>query len=475
MRFYSATTVLIVAAAAAAATATTTYAGGNGNGNRSRSSGDYVEGNHQYQHHQDWYRHQQKKTRRHRHGRRHLVVQEQHQHHQQEAGRGRTVAATAAARKDVTTSVVVEKHQQQMQLQKQKQNHGNNKKSFLLQQQQQQQQQHYHRHHHRNMISLVDEASDDDTTSEQRTRKLHSWCGTNDPTQTQIDDAELVDSVWRKSKLNKQRKLLVQEDEDRRNGGGRGVRRSIQEEEGTDGNNQQTIEVLVCHHLIYPSDTLETNFKSEEDVLKMTSQIDVGFSSQSCCSTMEPWCNVGQCSVDTSIKFITPILDFLGPGPCITHTRDDDWYYNGSPDINSANELNIKASLKFGDTTTGSESNVLNIYHIPFGDPFMLGFATFPADYNQNPILDGVMMNSLEMDKDPALYGATLIHEVGHWMGLYHTFQGPLRGGGTGCTTNDGNGGDQVDDTSAAAYPNFDCPLGTDSCPEIDGVDPVRH
>ena len=62
--------------------------------------------------------------------------------------------------------------------------------------------------------------------------------------------------------------------------------------------------------------------------------------------------------------------------------------------------------------------------------------------------------------------GRTLTHEIGHYLGLFHTFQGGC--GSAACYTS----GDLICDTNAESGPNFSCAGSPpSSCCSVDPID----
>lgn len=106
----------------------------------------------------------------------------------------------------------------------------------------------------------------------------------------------------------------------------------------------------------------------------------------------------------------------------------------------------------------------LNIYLCKPGGG-ILGFAFLPGSSVTGTAQDGVVLLHSSLPNGSAVpynEGDTGTHEVGHWLGLLHTFQG-------GCSD-----GDRVGDTPAEASPAYGCPFGRDSCPSA-GVDPILN
>lgn len=144
----------------------------------------------------------------------------------------------------------------------------------------------------------------------------------------------------------------------------------------------------------------------------------------------------------------------------IKYTKRDAWHHAF---LNGPRDQRMKRKLHRGGART------LNLYINgggPTGFP-VLGWARFPWQYRSAPRLDGVTVNMAAMRGGKARgynLNDTAVHEVGHWLGLFHTFQG-------GC----GARGDLVADTPAEAEPSYFCETTRDTCPDDLGLDPVHN
>jgi hypothetical protein len=106
-------------------------------------------------------------------------------------------------------------------------------------------------------------------------------------------------------------------------------------------------------------------------------------------------------------------------------------------------------------------ANNLNIYSCsPSGG--ILGYAYLPDSFDESDNRHGVVILDESMpggSASPYDLGDTATHEVGHYLGLDHTFA-------NGCN----NPGDQVADTNYEASARFGCPAGASSCGSSDPI-----
>ncbi|HEU5156441.1 MAG TPA: zinc metalloprotease [Streptosporangiaceae bacterium] len=139
----------------------------------------------------------------------------------------------------------------------------------------------------------------------------------------------------------------------------------------------------------------------------------------------------------------------------VDRTDNASWYRR--PD---GHERAIKARLHRGDAGT------LNLYTADLGEQ-LLGWASFPWRHRDQAALDGVFVHvdglvGGSIEHYNRGYSAT--HEIGHWLGLFHTFQ-------DGCAAP----GDRVADTPPEREPGQGCPAaGRDTCP-APGEDPIHN
>lgn len=176
-----------------------------------------------------------------------------------------------------------------------------------------------------------------------------------------------------------------------------------------------------------------------------------------------PGYNTNAVGADVEIEFC---LAQQTPSGCPTNGIDRiDMGQNGILEASESDAYAQMNALK--PSTNWDPSQYLNIWIVSFrGDSGILGYAQFPGGSANT---DGVVINykyfgSIDYDdgsfnlNTPYNRGRTTTHEVGHFLGLYHTFQG-------GCSGENSTSGDFCADTPAVSGANYDCPTGTDSCP----------
>ncbi len=134
-----------------------------------------------------------------------------------------------------------------------------------------------------------------------------------------------------------------------------------------------------------------------------------------------------------------------------------------------SNNLDDAKSNLTGGKDGWNPDNYLNLWVVPAitssASSTILGYSSFPQDGKST---DGVVIGYKYFGTIGSLnasnnLGRTATHEIGHWLGLYHTFQDGCVGTNSNtCTTK----GDLVCDTPPTSESTYGCPSTKNSCTE---------
>lgn len=135
-----------------------------------------------------------------------------------------------------------------------------------------------------------------------------------------------------------------------------------------------------------------------------------------------------------------------------------------------------KEEREYFKSTRKGGYDALNIYFFSKYSPGATGYCTWPTTLTEGDDLtlglDSCQLSAMTMPGFTVEQGAfedwnlghLTVHEAGHWFGLNHTFTG-------GCS----EPGDFVGDTPAQGTQIYGCPVGSDSCPDQPGLDPIHN
>ncbi len=147
---------------------------------------------------------------------------------------------------------------------------------------------------------------------------------------------------------------------------------------------------------------------------------------------------------NTNFRFSLYKIDRTNNSTWMTHSYD------------SPEETQMKQTLAI------NPRYVLNFYICALSGSFMTGYARFPSEFPEDSYMHGVVIRNTTLPggtHPDYHYGITGVHEVGHYVGLFHTFE-------NGCFAP----GDMVSDTPDEGSPSEGCPTGKNTCGSDDPI-----
>ena len=162
-------------------------------------------------------------------------------------------------------------------------------------------------------------------------------------------------------------------------------------------------------------------------------------------------------AADTEIQFCLALINPSG-APTTGITRH---VYSDVADIDY-----IENTIK--PATSWDSNRYLNIWTIEMPSSSVIGYSYLPTSTMVGSIRDGVVIDYTSFGYiNSGNQGRTCVHEVGHYMGLQHTWGSTdSNGDPIGCSSDD-----NISDTPNCSGPHYGCPnFGTSSCGDVDMV-----
>jgi hypothetical protein len=174
--------------------------------------------------------------------------------------------------------------------------------------------------------------------------------------------------------------------------------------------------------------------------------------------------------IDDSLEVINAAYKSSGfvfdMGENTTTTVNSLWF---NLTLGGTNEYDMKTALRVGGAAD------LNVYILDTRramSGITLGWGTFPNQYLTDPIYDGVVILYDTVPGGSRIgrnEGDTFTHELGHWLGLVHPFDGGCDGFGDGVVDT------PAENLFANSLADFTCAEGKDTCPLQDGLDAIHN
>jgi len=235
----------------------------------------------------------------------------------------------------------------------------------------------------------------------------------------------------------------------------------IEQYKNTPANASQSggiVYIPVVVHVIHNGDSYGTNENIADE--QVQSQITVMTQDYRRMSGT-PGFNSNAVGADVQIEFVLAKVD---PNGNPTNGIDRVNLCRDNYNAGSFSAIQALVDSEVKPQTIWDPTQYMNMWSVNWDGSGLLGYAQFPSTGTTTANTDGVVAGHSYFGSR-TLYpsgnygdttydkGRTMTHEVGHFLGLYHTFQG-------GCT----GAGDNCADTPSVDAANYGCPTGHDSC-----------